>query len=234
MTAVRDLWCVVPVKAFDRAKERLYPPHDPDFRQRLARVMLDDVLDAIAGVDGLAGIALVGRDPDLRRIGAARGHLVIDEAGTGLNAAVATAARQLGDLGASGVLILPGDIPGVTPEEIARLLRSHPDGRAVTLVPAHDRRGTNALLASPPDVIPFAYGEDSLARHRASARRAGCTVTIVESAGIALDLDHPENLGAFAETPSSTQTRTFLHDRGIGRSAPRRRSRSEIATEVSS
>ncbi len=65
---------------------------------------------------------------------------------------LAAAARTLKAEGARGMLVLPGDIPAVTAAEIAELLAGHGEGRAVSLVAAYDGQGTNALLASPPDV----------------------------------------------------------------------------------
>jgi 2-phospho-L-lactate guanylyltransferase len=66
-------------------------------------------------------------------------------------------------------------------------------GEGVIIAPSHDG-GTNALLLRPPHAIGFAFGEGSFARHCAMAAAAGLPCHVYESATLALDVDHPEDL----------------------------------------
>ena len=75
--------------------------------------------------------------------------------------------------GAEAILVLPIDLPFVTPEAIdgGRRAARSPADRVVVLVTDRHGTGTNALALRPPDVIDFAFGPGS--RRRAPGRRRG-------------------------------------------------------------
>jgi 2-phospho-L-lactate/phosphoenolpyruvate guanylyltransferase len=206
-----DLWAVVPVKELDRAKERLAPLLPPRLRQTLMLAMIEDVLAALTATLGLAGLAVVTVDPAAGRLAAAYGARLI-EAGArdGHTGAVAAAARLLAKEGCAGMLTLPGDIPLVTPSEIANLVAAHRPAPSFTIAPSGDERGSNAVICSPPDAVPLRFGEDSFLPHLRAAEARGVRPTIVRLSGIALDIDTPEDLAAFALLPSATRARALL------------------------
>ncbi len=211
-----DLWAVVPVKELNRAKERLTPLLPPALRQALMLTMLEDVLAALAATPGLAGVAIVTVDPAAGRLAAKYGARRI-EAGArdGHSGAIAAAARLLGEEGGTGMLTLPGDIPLVTPAEIASLLAAHRPAPAFTIAPSGDERGSNAVICSPPDAVPLRFGEDSFIPHLRSAEARGIRPTVLRLPGIALDIDTPEDLAAFALLPSPTRARALLAEHGM-------------------
>jgi 2-phospho-L-lactate/phosphoenolpyruvate guanylyltransferase len=206
MTA--DIWAAVPVKEFAGAKQRLSPLLTPGQRQALAVAMLEDVLAALADA-AIAGIMLNTLDPvagDLaRRYGA---RIITQGARDGHTAAVAAMARVLGEEGREAMLALPGDIPRVTSEEIATVIAAHRLSPSVTIVPAHDERGSNAVLCSPPMVMQLRFGDDSFLPHLAAARALGIEPTIVKLPGIGLDIDQPRDLQAFRRATPHMATRT--------------------------
>ncbi|GAB4065988.1 hypothetical protein GCM10028812_12160 [Ancylobacter sonchi] len=212
------IWAVVPVKPFGLAKQRLAPALGAEARARLARAMLEDVLAALRQArehaDALAGTLIVSAEPateELARVFGAE-RLAETEA-TGLNAALERAAQYLVRRGAAGLLVLPGDLPGLSGAEVARLIGAHPAGRAVSLVAAHDGQGTNALLATPPDAVRFHFGPGSLAAHRAAAREAGVAAFVHEAGalpGIGFDVDAPDDLARLGGLPASGRTRAVL------------------------
>src|SRR5215472_7617230 len=91
-----EVWAVIPVKETAGAKQRLAPVMSVPLRQKLALAMLEDVLDAVAGVKGLGGAILVTVDPDAitlaRRYGATT---IADGARDGHTGAVKAGARHL-------------------------------------------------------------------------------------------------------------------------------------------
>jgi 2-phospho-L-lactate/phosphoenolpyruvate guanylyltransferase len=204
-----DLWAVVPVKERDRAKERLAPLLPPDMRQALALAMLADVLSALAAASGLAGLIVVTVDREARRLALGCGARILEDgARSGHTGAVTAAGSLLAAEGHAGMLTLPGDIPLVTAAEIDRVVAAHRVVPSFTIVPSHDEGGSNAILLSPPDAVPLRFGVDSFFPHLRAAEVRGIRPTVLRLPGIALDIDNPEDLAAFARRPTQTRTRT--------------------------
>jgi 2-phospho-L-lactate guanylyltransferase len=207
---------VVPVKNMGKAKQRLAGVLGARERQALFGAMLEDVLGALAASDGLAGILTVTRDPEARRLAARYGARVLVEAeNRGHTCAVSLGAHALAQEGALGMLQLPADIPLVRPEDVAALLQAHGPAPAVTLAPSRDRRGSNAVACSPPDLLPLRFGADSFLPHLQRARALGIEPQILARPGLALDVDTPDDLAAFLAVPSPTRAYAYLAESGI-------------------
>ena len=210
-STVVDIHAVVPVKDLGNAKQRLAGVLDQPARTALFRTMLEDVLDALSGARSLAGIVLVTRDEEaIALAGRYRAECLVEPENRGHTAAVEFAARALGERGAGALLQVPGDIPRVTPEEVEALIAAHAAAPSVTIAPSRNYRGSNAVVCSPPDVFPFRFGDDSFHPHLAAARAIGIEPTVVERPGIGLDIDTPDDLEAFLDSPSSTRTYRLL------------------------
>jgi 2-phospho-L-lactate guanylyltransferase len=206
----RDLWAVVPVKETVLAKQRLANVLSPRVRQELAVAMFEDVMQALAAASGLSGIAVVTLDPKAAAIALRYGADVwTDGAREGHTGAVTAAARRVAANG-STMLTIPGDVPLVSPADIAHLLTMHADAPAFTIIPAWDERGSNAIMCSPADFVPLRFGSDSFFPHLAAARRRGLKPTIVGNDAIALDIDEPADLARFMKEPSDTRTWVLL------------------------
>jgi len=203
---MKGVWAVVPAKPFEQAKQRLSGLLPVAVRRELARAMLEDVLDSLSSVGRFAGIVVATTDPAVARV--ARGHgceVFGEEPGGGLSAAVMAAARRLAAEGCGTVVAIPADVPGISARELEMLLERHGDGPGVTLVPAHDGGGTNAIVMTPPDAIELAYGENSFRRHLQAARRAGMEAAVLTLSGIAHDIDFPQDVALFMRHPSPTR-----------------------------
>jgi 2-phospho-L-lactate guanylyltransferase len=215
------LWAVVPVKERDRAKERLGPLLRTELRQELALAMLEDVLTALAASSGLVGLIVVTVDPAARRLARRYDARVVEDgARDGHTGAVGAATRLLKAEGQSGMLTLPGDIPLVTAGEIEQIIAAHRPAPSFTIVPSHDEGGSNAILVSPPDAVPLRFGVDSFFPHLRAAEAQGIRPTVLRLPGIALDIDHPEDLAMFIRQPSLTRTRVFLAENAMLVSPP--------------
>jgi 2-phospho-L-lactate guanylyltransferase len=189
------LWIVIPVKDTRYSKQRLADLLGAGERQALAHAMLDDVVEAVVGVSRDVEVALVTVDPYAREVAARHSFRVIDEgAHDGHTGAVDGGRHVLAAEGAAGILTMPGDIPLVTTAEIEALLRAHDADEGFTIVPAHDRQGSNAVACSPPERVPLRFGSDSFYPHLEAARRVGLVPQVVEVAGISTDVDTPEDV----------------------------------------
>jgi 2-phospho-L-lactate/phosphoenolpyruvate guanylyltransferase len=202
------VWAAVPVKEFAGAKQRLAPLLSPLQRRALAAAMLGDVLTALAAAP-LAGIMVNTVDPEAAALARACGARVVDrDTRAGHTAAVAAMARILAGEGAASMLTCPGDIPLATAAEIAAVLEAHRPAPSLTIVPARDERGSNAVLLSPPDLMALRFGDDSFLPHLAAARRHGLEPTVVRLRGFGLDLDTPADVDAFLRAAPERETRS--------------------------
>jgi 2-phospho-L-lactate guanylyltransferase len=210
------LWAVVPLKDFSGAKQRLAGVLSAQERRNLFSAMLEDVLCALAASPGLAGILIVTRDPLEHDLAARYGaQTLLEDENRGHTVASTLGARSLAQQGVAGMMQVPADLPLLTPDDVAALLRAHGEPPAVTLGPARDERGTNALVCSPPDVLPLRFGDDSFWPHLERARSLGIEPQIVRRRGLALDVDTPDDLAAFLAAPSETRAWAYLSESGI-------------------
>jgi 2-phospho-L-lactate guanylyltransferase len=208
-----DVWAVVPVKDTTDAKQRLGDAVAPKLRRRLALAMLEDVLAALATSRGLAGLLVVTVDEAAAALAERyRARVVTEGARDGQTGAVTAAARWLAREGKGAMLTIPGDVPLVTSEEIAQILAAHDRTPDFVIAPAHDERGSNAILCAPPDAVPLKFGDDSFLPHLEAARRAGLEPKILRLPGLGLDIDKPADLAAFLKIPSNTRARALLRE----------------------
>jgi 2-phospho-L-lactate/phosphoenolpyruvate guanylyltransferase len=206
-----DVWAVVPVKDTTNAKYRLREALSKKLRRHLALDMLEDVLATLAASPGLTGSMIVTEDIAATSLAVIyRAEVISDGARDGQTGAVAAAARRLAREGKGAMLTIPGDVPLVTPEEIAQIISAHDRTPDFIIVPAHDERGSNAILCAPPDAVPLKFGDDSFLPHLDAARRAGMEPKILRLPRLGLDIDNPADLAAFMKIPSNTHARAYL------------------------
>lgn len=194
---------VIPIRAFEGAKSRLGAVLDAEERRELVERLLRRTIVAALATPGVARVVVVSPDREVLDVAEGAGaHGLVQET-RGLNRSLEEA-RATVDRDAR-LLILPGDLPGVTAEALRAMIEAADRARRPCVVIAPDRhgRGTNALLLDPPDVIDPAFGGDSRAAH---AWLAGSTeATLVEVHGpLSLDLDTPDDLlAAELEAPEA-------------------------------
>ena len=151
------------------------------------------------------------REAEVAARAALFGAEVLQEpANDGYSSAIDRAARELARRGAPAMLSIPGDVPGATPAEIARLIAARPPAPSIVLAPSRNDLGTNAALVCPPDAFDLRFGEPSFEAHVARAGEAGLAIEVLRLHGLALDLDSPDDLDAFLRDPTPTASYYFL------------------------
>jgi FO synthase/2-phospho-L-lactate guanylyltransferase len=188
------IWAVVPIKALDQAKSRLAAVLEPTRRVQLVVTMLHHTLEVLASLESLAGTAVISADDRVRHVADAYGATWISEAGSGgLNTALVQASTAVQVYGAEGMLVLPGDLPRLSAESLTEALDLLPTP-GVVVTPDQRGRGTNLLLVSPPNLIPFAFGPNSFQRHVRAAADRDIPVVVFEHDDLAGDVDLPGDL----------------------------------------
>ena len=203
--AAAVVYALIPVGALDGAKSRLGQVLDAEERHDLVLRLAEATIRAAVATPGIAETLVITPDDTVRDLAMTAGARPILQRSRGLNAGLREARAEALAAGATAVLILPLDLPRVSPAALADVveaLRDHP-GPLVALVPDRHGRGTNAMLLAPPDVIDVCFGGDSHAAHAAAAADAGARFVELDGP-LAYDLDTPDDLLlAQAQAPES-------------------------------
>jgi 2-phospho-L-lactate/phosphoenolpyruvate guanylyltransferase len=189
------LWAIVPVKPLRRGKSRLAGVLNQDERAALNTYLLDHTLRILTATPEIEQVLVVSRDPQALSLARDRGARTVMEHGTPhLNVALTRATVVARNYSTRGVLIVPADLPLISPQDIRSMLEFAHDPPVVVIAPDRRRDGTNALLVCPVGLISYDFGPDSFARHCERARNAGARLEICEMPSLALDVDLPEDL----------------------------------------
>lgn len=206
------IWAVIPVKQFAAAKSRLASVLDAGERAELARLMFEDVLDALMACrDILAGVAVVTSDHEAA--GAARSHgalVVLAATDNGINAAVISAVEAIDPGADDGLMVVPSDIPQVTREALAQAAAAIAAPHSLAIAAAAEDGGTNLYACRPVGIIPPRFGPRSFEQHCHTALKCGIDVHVLHVPELSLDIDRPGDLRTFQALRSSTRTHAFL------------------------
>lgn len=211
------LVAVIPVKELSRGKARLKPLLSAQERHLLCRTMLEDVLAVVATSTLFDRVLVITSDPEADAYAQQYGVEVIREVQqVRQSRSVNAAAAFCQEMGALAMLTLPLDVPRITAADLDLIVRKAPAPGGIVLAPSRDALGTNALLARPPEAIPFRFGYDSFQAHRREAEARGLQCEICELPNLALDIDEIDDLRRLLAQPGETRTDTLLHRLGIG------------------
>jgi len=187
---------IIPVGPLEGAKTRLGGMLDAEERHDLVTRLLARTVDAALAVERLDDLLVISPDREVLTRAAERGARTLRQRSRGLNHGVRDGRADALAGGADTVVVLPTDLPFVTPESIDALLDALPaDGApAVVIVPDRHGTGTNALVLRPPEVIDVAFGPSSRDAHRSRAEAAGVAVVELPDSPLSVDLDTPDDL----------------------------------------
>jgi len=191
------LWAIVPVKPLRRGKSRLAEVLTQEERKDLNCNLLAHTVDTLAAIPDIEHVLVVSRDPEALALAREHGARTVQENGaSSLNIALAKATIVAKNYTTRGVLIVPADLPLITPEDVRAILERVKDPPVVVVAPDQRRQGTNALLICPVGLIDYNFGPKSFQRHCELAVQAGARLEICELPSLALDVDLPEDLDA--------------------------------------
>jgi len=199
-----SLWAIVPVKPLRRGKSRLANVLTEEERTHLNYTMLVNTLKALTAVKEIDCVIVVSRDTGVLALARDFNARTVQEDGSlNLNLALQNATVIAQFFSAESVLILPSDLPLITPDSVRKIIE--PGGNPPVVVISPDRRmdGTNALLINPTGILEYSFGIGSFQRHIEQARRYNIRVELCNIPEISLDLDLPEDLDYLREIEKS-------------------------------
>lgn len=205
---------ILPAKQFELAKQRLAPAVQLGNRRALIESMFSDALLALRRVPSIDQVLVVTSDPVASQIAGGHEAIVIEDTASSHSEATQLGIAAALGMGATRALLVPGDCPLLDPIEVEQLLTRPVPERSVLIVPDRHGEGTNALLLTPPDVMPPSFGEGSRLRHTDLAVAHDAVPEVVGLPSLALDIDTPEDLEELLEMFATTRGRAG-HTRGM-------------------
>jgi 2-phospho-L-lactate guanylyltransferase len=210
------MWAIVPIKTFERAKQRLADVLSEDERRALMLAMARDVLTCLSRSSELTGILIVSRTREADSLATAFATERFAESPDADLAQALTQATEhlVAHFNATGVFVVPADVPGIDPSQVDELIRNN---TSITLLPDAEHKGTNGFICSPPLTIPYVFDGKSFKPHADAAFAAGITPRIVPASKFALDVDLPEDLSTVYRQQPNSQTASYLNRSGIAK-----------------
>ena len=189
------IWAIIPVKPLRSGKSRLAGTLTADERAELNRALLQHTLKTLSDLKEVEHVLVVSRDPQALTLARMYGARTVREDGQPhLNTALQRATVVAQVYATRGVLVLPADLPLISPEDVHALIDHATDPPVVVIAPDRHEKGTNALLISPAGLIEYDFGENSFQRHCQRVKDAGARLEVVNLPSLGLDLDLPEDL----------------------------------------
>jgi 2-phospho-L-lactate guanylyltransferase len=185
---------LIAINQRSRCKSRLSVALTPAARLELVRSMLSAVLGAAAGAATLRHVMVVSPERDT----VPAQIPVIADTGRSLNAALTEAHRAVLDFGCREVVILPADLPTISPADIDGLVRAGRSG-GFAIAPDAADTGTNALCLATAQPFDFQFGVDSKRLHLEAAARLGFRPQVLSLPGLQFDIDSPADLTRLEE-----------------------------------
>lgn len=186
-----DIVAVVPMKPLSQSKTRLAGMLTQRERADLSLAMFGKVISAARQALGVVWV--VGGDEAVRMTAESLGALWLEDPGNDLNDSLAFALDRACSNEMSSIY-LPADLPFVTAADIEKVVRASSAGETLTLSPAQQDGGTNAMLIPKCVSFPPLLGKNSFRLHKRQASALGIPYTVCLTEGLGLDLDTPDDL----------------------------------------
>lgn len=189
---------IVPHRGLGASKTRLAGSLTPDERRDLARRLLERVLRVAR--KACADVVVISPSRELVEVVEPTGARLVVQRGMGLNEGLEQARFDALYDDVETLVVLHGDLPNLQPADVEALVGALPaGGPGVAIAPDRAGTGTNGLVLRPPGVIGFRFGVGSFHAHLDEVERARVPLVAVNRAGLAFDLDTPQDLARWLE-----------------------------------
>lgn len=195
---------IVPIRSLRNGKTRLAATLPREAREALLRRTAAEVIATAVASQVVARVLVVSPEAEVLEWASALGAdvtpLFQPATHAGLNGAIDAGREWAMAHGHARILSLFADLPLLASDDVVAMAVQI---EAVVLGPDRRGEGTNALLLRldrEGAQFRFAFGEQSLARHKVEAERLGLATALVDRPGIGFDLDTPSDWDDFLET----------------------------------
>jgi 2-phospho-L-lactate guanylyltransferase len=203
------IFAILPVKSPQNAKQRLTGFLAVEQREMLARMLYRQTLATLCQAEGIDRVVVATSDIEIADHARQSGALVFEENEQVSHSVSADAAcLRAMEMGASTVMLVPIDVPTVTPADFTQLAASARPGLIV--VPSSDGTGTNALVRTPPNCIQSRFGPGSFRAHLDQALSKGLPADVLRLPGLMFDIDTPKDVADLLARTRECEVSSFL------------------------
>lgn len=201
---------IIPFKGVMESKSRLMSGISDYQRKRLVKAMLSDVITAVTNSKNVNHLIVVTPDKKIENIIPKDATLLLEDRLRGINHAIMEATEYSLTMNAEATLVIPADLPLITPQDIDTIISMGKYKPIIILSPSLTG-GTNILYRSPPQVIKPKFGKNSFQTHLKESRKINIEPKIYSSKRVSLDLDEIEDVKKIVEYGNSTKTFEVLY-----------------------
>lgn len=202
-----NIYAIIPVSKFKNAKTRLSPFLSEEEREKLLKVMLQDVTDTLKRY--VDKIFIISRDEDvLNYAKSLKLDTILENENSNLNKAL-TQAMKFCKGKTRKVIIVPSDIPLIGKTNIAMLIEA---SKSLDFIIVPSKGGGTNMMIMKPMAIHTHFEGFSYKEHINAAERKKLNPQVHDSLFMALDVNTAEDLGEIMIHGEKTHTRKYLKE----------------------
>ena len=202
-----NIYSIIPVSKFKNAKTRLSPFLSEEEREKLLKVMLQDVTDTLKRY--VDKIFIISRDEDvLNYAKSLKLDTILENENSNLNKAL-TQAMKFCKGKTRKVIIVPSDIPLIGKTNIAMLIEA---SKSLDFIIVPSKGGGTNMMIMKPMAIHTHFEGFSYKEHINAAERKKLNPQVHDSLFMALDVNTAEDLGEIMIHGEKTYTRKYLKE----------------------
>ena len=202
-----NIYAIIPVSKFKNAKTRLSPFLSEEEREKLLKVMLQDVTDTLKRY--VDKIFIISRDEDvLTYAKSLKLDTILENENSNLNKAL-TQAMKFCKGKTRKVIIVTSDIPLIGKTNIAMLIEA---SKSLDFIIVPSKGGGTNMMIMKPMAIHTHFEGFSYKEHVNAAERKKLNPQVHDSLFMALDVNTAEDLGEIMIHGEKTHTRKYLKE----------------------
>lgn len=202
-----NIYAIIPVSKFKNAKTRLSPFLTEEEREKLLKVMLQDVTDTLK--KHVDKIFIISRDEDVLEYAKKLNlNTILEDENSNLNKALKQAMKQCKGK-TRKVIIVPSDIPLIGKTNLAMLIDA---SKSLDFIIVPSKGGGTNMIIMKPMAIHTRFEGLSYKEHVNAAERKKLNPQVHDSLFMALDVNTAEDLGEIMIHGEKTHTRKYLKE----------------------
>ena len=202
-----DIYAIIPVSKFKNAKTRLSPFLSEEEREKLLKVMLQDVTDTLKRY--VDKIFIISRDEDVLSYAESLNlDTILEDENSNLNKALKQAMKYCKGK-ARKIIIVPSDVPLIGKTNLKMLIDA---SKSLDFIIVPSKGGGTNMIIMKPMAIHTRFEGFSYDEHVNAAEKKKLNPQVHDSFFMALDVNTAQDLGEIMIHGKKTHTRQYLKE----------------------